>query len=317
MNFKLDWKRQPKDERDVKSTRHLKVSNVALPPKFELDRKIPIYDQGGLGSCTANSGCACYRYEYAQLKGDFKFEPSRLFLYYNTREIEGTESEDSGCYIRDVFKALNKKGLCEERFFPYIESTFADKPSNDAHSNGLKYQTLKYTAVDQVEATIKQTLLSGAAVSFGFDVYDSFMYGDWKEVMSFPKMSERILGGHAVTIFGWDDSKGFLIQNSWGEDWKVGGKFYMPFKFILDSKYADDFWCIDEIAVIDGSDPVPTPTPNPSLTVLDMVKVLFTEDLLLSENKDMIRHLAALLGCPLKGSLRSKIAKQLRDFVYG
>ena len=63
-----NWKKGPEDERDIPSTRHLRVEKVTLPAEFELDRKIPIYDQLALGSCTSNSGCACYRYEWAQKK---------------------------------------------------------------------------------------------------------------------------------------------------------------------------------------------------------------------------------------------------------
>lgn len=309
-NIILNWKRQPEDNRDFKSTRHL-TAPVELPSQFELDAQIPIYDQQDLGSCTANSGCACYRYEYKQLKGDFKFDPSRLYLYYNTREIEGWENEDSGAYIRDVFKALNKKGLCEEQYFPYVSADFAKKPTTVALENGQKYQTVKYAVVEQSEQAIKQTLLSGAAVSFGFDVYSSFMYGSWKEVSPIPTAGEQLLGGHAVTIIGYSDAKqAFLIQNSWGTDWKLNGKFWMPYSFVTNPSYADDFWCIETINVVSDN-----PTPQPE-NIKERVKSIFTESVILDASKSTIQHLASLVGCNLSGVFRSKIAKQLRDFLY-
>ena len=197
--YKLNWRPSPIDLRDFKSERHLKVAGEPLPSEFVLPIKVSVYDQGNLGSCTANAGCLCYKYEVLQLGKTV--EPSRLFLYYNTREIEGTVNEDSGAYIRDVFKALNKKGLCEEKYFPYIESTFKSRPSQEVYSNGLKYQTVRYTAVPKNLIQVKQTIYSGAAVEFGFLVYSSF-FSNWTDVMPRPKKGERIEGGHAVALIG-------------------------------------------------------------------------------------------------------------------
>lgn len=199
-NFKLNWKPSPKDERDFKSLRFL-ASPVKLPAEFELDRKIPVYNQGGIGSCTSNSACSCFRYEVAQITNNFEFEPSRLFQYYNTRKLQGWENEDSGGYIRDAFKAMNKWGLCFELLWPYQDTLQAlvKEPNKQAYENGSKNIAVKYARVDQNEIKIKQTLLSGAAVSFGFMVYSSF-YGSWSEttgMMPIPKKSEQLLGGHA------------------------------------------------------------------------------------------------------------------------
>ena len=47
-------------------------------PKVDLRSKIKImYDQGNIGSCTANALC------YAYVFNASTFSPSRLFLYYN------------------------------------------------------------------------------------------------------------------------------------------------------------------------------------------------------------------------------------------
>lgn len=261
--YKLNWKKQPVDHRDFKSLRHL-AAPVALPSEFKLDRDIPIYDQSDLGSCTANSACACFRYETAQIKNNFDFEPSRLFQYYNSRLLEGWENEDSGAYIRDAFKAMNKYGLALEKTWPYIINKFAIKPPAEAYTEGLKNVTVKYATVNQSESQIKQTLLSGAAISFGFNVYDSF-FGSWEHttgIMPIPKKTESLQGGHAVTIVGWSDAKKcFLIQNSWGENWGQKGLFWMPYSFLLDPNQADDFWCIEEVKINDGQVPVP-PTPS-------------------------------------------------------
>ena len=289
-----NWKKGPEDERDIPSTRHLRVEKVTLPAEFELDRKIPIYDQLALGSCTSNSGCACYRYEWAQKKNNFDFEPSRLFLYWNTRYLEGTTNEDSGAYIRDVFKALNKWGLAPEEDFPYVISTFTKKPTDLAFQNGLKNLVIKYTSVLPTETVIKQTLLSGAAISFGFNVYQSFEVGNWDSttgIMPIPKKGESLLGGHAVTITGWNDSKKcFKIQNSWGEEWGLGGYFWMPYSFLLNPSECDDFWCIDEIRIVDKN-------PEPEINWKEVAIKIFTSASDLHKcNEDTVVRLGILLG---------------------
>lgn len=297
-NFKLNWKKGPKDERDFKSTRHL-TSPKILPQEFELDRQIPIYNQFSIGSCTANSACSCFRYEVAQLQNNFDFEPSRLFQYYNSRLLQGWENEDSGAYIRDAFKSMNKYGLALEKTWPYVVEDFARKPSNEAYQEGLKNVTVKYATVPQTEQHLKETLVSGAAISFGFNVYQSF-YGSWHNttgMMPIPKKSERLLGGHAVTLIGFSDAKkAFLVQNSWGEDWGLKGKYWMPYSFVINSVECDDFWCIEEVKIDDQTMP-----PSPGTLDWNIVsKVLFkTDKELYAVKKPTLLRLGEALGLPV------------------
>lgn len=292
----LNWKRGPEDVRDFKSVRHL-AAPLELPTEFELDRKIPIENQLNIGSCVANSACSCFRYEVAQLTNNFDFNPSRLFEYYNARAIQGWENEDSGTFIRDGFKAMNKCGLAKESLWPYKTEDFAKKPTDAAYQDGLKSTTVKYAAVEQTEQRIKETLISGAAISFGFNVYDSF-FGSWANthgIMPIPKKSEYLQGGHAVLICGFSDSmKCFKIQNSWGTEWGIGGYFWMPYSFLLNKDECDDFWCIESIK-IEGQDPV---NPNPSEINWEIAsKILFkTAKELYAVKKPTILRLGAALG---------------------
>ena len=292
----LNWKKGPKDSRDFKSVRRLSAP-VELPDNFELDKQIPIYDQGNIGSCTSNSACSCFRYEVAQLAGNFDFNPSRLFQYYNTRKLQGWEGEDSGGYIRDAFKSMNKWGLAKEALWPYKDTVDAliKEPSANVYEDGLNAVAVKYAAVPQNERAIKETLLSGAAVSFGFNVYQSF-YGSWSNstgLMPVPKRGEELLGGHAVTIIGWKPGY-FLIQNSWGMNWGIGGKFWQPYSFVLNSNECDDFWCIEEVKIA-GTEPVP---PKPSEIDWNVVSgILFkTAKELYAVKKPTIIRLGLALG---------------------
>lgn len=258
MNRIYNWQKEPDDPRDHIVTRHLFMSN-AFPDVFELQPLIPVYDQGYIGSCVANSVSSCYRYEVAQLLGNFNFDPSRLFVYYNARLIDGNQNWDAGTWIRSGFKTMAKDGLAPEVDWPYDTSKVTTKPVQVAYTNGKKNIIVEYAKVPQSIDTIKQVLMSGAAISFGFNVYESFEQGNWwytTGIMPVPKSDENILGGHAVTIIGWDNQKqAFLIQNSWGKDWGLKGKFYMPYTFLV-SKECDDFWCINKIQISSDENPV-------------------------------------------------------------
>src|SRR5512133_3060968 len=99
-----------------------------LPKKVDLRSKMPkVYDQGQLGSCTANAIGAAF--EFGQVKQGLKdFMPSRLFIYYNERAMEGTIDTDSGAMIRDGMKSVAKRGAPKEDTWPYEIDRFRDKP---------------------------------------------------------------------------------------------------------------------------------------------------------------------------------------------
>jgi C1A family cysteine protease len=110
----------------------------ALPPYVDLRTQCPvIYDQGMLGSCTANAiGGAI---EFDRIKQSLPdFVPSRLFIYYNERVIEGTVEIDSGAMIRDGIKSVASEGACPEPEWPYDISMFAVRPSAEAYRDAAK-----------------------------------------------------------------------------------------------------------------------------------------------------------------------------------
>ena len=60
-----------------------------------------------------------------------------------------------------------------------------------------------------------------------------------------PDASEVALGGHAVMAAGYDDpSSRFLVRNSWGAGWGMGGYFTIPYAYLTNDDLANDFWTI-------------------------------------------------------------------------
>jgi C1A family cysteine protease len=219
-----------------------------LPPKKDLRTGLPaVYDQGQLGSCTANAIAGAVQFSQKQQKLQV-FTPSRLFIYYNERDMEGTANSDSGAMIRDGVKSVSKQGYCPETEWPYQIQNFANKPTPPCYSDGLKslvlgYQRLVSTNLNQ----LKGCIAAGFPFVFGFTVYDSFesqavaKSGD----VPMPGSGESVQGGHAVLAVGYDDStQRFAVRNSWGADWGVKGYCTMPYAYLTSANLADDFWTI-------------------------------------------------------------------------
>ena len=229
------------------------VVHVAkLPPKVDLRRKCPApYDQGQLGSCTANAIAGAIQFDRMKQKLKNNFIPSRLFIYYNERVIEGTVQSDSGAQIRDGIKSVAHDGDCPEKEWPYNIARFAAKPTAGCYKDALKYKALTYQRVVQTLSQLKGCLASGYPFVFGFTVYESFESDAVAKsgALPMPAPKEKVLGGHAVLAVGYDDSEQrFIVRNSWGKTWGLHGYFTMPYAYLTDNNLADDIWTIRVIA---------------------------------------------------------------------
>jgi hypothetical protein len=67
-----------------------------------------------------------------------------------------------------------------------------------------------------------------------------------------PSTNEQRLEGHAVAIVGYTE-KGFIIQNSWGEEWGSGGFALLPYEDYL--LHATDVWVAQLGVPIDVAEP--------------------------------------------------------------
>jgi C1A family cysteine protease len=244
------WTRDLPDHRD-----HLYAAPpaklAALPTSMDLRPQCPpVYDQGQLGSCTANAIAGAIQFNQMKQKLNPVFTPSRLFIYYNERAIEGTVASDSGAQIRDGVKSVGQQGDCPETEWPYDIAKFAQKPSPSCYTDARKYKVVTYQRVTQVASQIKGCLAAGYPFVFGFTVYQSFESPAVAQsgVLPMPQPGEPSIGGHAVMAVGYDDARqSVIVRNSWGNSWGQAGYFLMPYGYITDPNLANDFWQIQVV----------------------------------------------------------------------
>ena len=221
---------------------------ASLPPSVDLRSQCPqVYDQGQLGSCTANAIAAAMQFDEMKQQFPIIFQPSRLFIYYNEREIEGTVNSDSGAQIRDGIKSVAKLGDCPEEMWPYDISQFTQKPPKVCYVKARMYKAVSYQRLVQDLNQLKGCLASGYPFVCGITVYQSFESQQVAQTghASLPTADEQAIGGHAILVVGYDDAnQWFIIRNSWGDGWGMQGYFTIPYAYLLDSNLASDFWTI-------------------------------------------------------------------------
>ena len=154
--YKLNWKPSLLTSETTSFQKDLHLPPT-LPDKADINSLIPeVWDQGIEVRVFFMEQEMNVLYVSREQKREI--DPSRLFLYYITREFEGSLNEDSGAYVRDAFKMLNKVGVCKESTWPYSKDMFM-KPSDIAYKEatqtlGIQYHKLNNTSISELQSCI-------------------------------------------------------------------------------------------------------------------------------------------------------------------
>lgn len=241
---------------------------VDLEPEFT-----PCYDQMNLGSCVDNAIGALIERNLKLNSYKWQFRPSRLFLYYNARAIEGTIESDAGSTIADSVAAANVHGVCPELLadgsnpswlWPYIDDgvAFKTEPYPQCYKDAVLHKVLRDEIVNLDRNTVLNALFAHKPFAFGFTVHKSFLSPQMAEtgIMHAPgplDLFDSVVGGHAVVAIGYalnmpmgtQGIKDWVkVRNSWGCSWGIQGSFWMPLDQILcNSSISTDAHAIDLI----------------------------------------------------------------------
>lgn len=229
-------------------------TSVDLRPYFS-----PVENQGSLGSCTANAAAGVVEYYERRAFGNY-LDASRLFIYKATRDLLGWTG-DTGAFLRSTMGALALFGVPPEKYWPYVIAKFDMEPTAFLYAAAANYKATTYfrldppgTAPATLLARIKANVAAGLPSMYGFTVYSSISQAAATGAIPYPAPGEKVVGGHANVICGYDDGKviknnpsgptttgAFITRNSWGTGWGQLGYGFLPYEYVLKG-IATDFW---------------------------------------------------------------------------
>lgn len=256
MNNKgMGWRPDTPDHRDHLFVPHPQFGLISPPDEIDLRSGMPgVYDQGNIGSCTGNAIAAAIEFDLRK-NHQHEFVPSRLFIYYNERSMEGTTASDAGAEIRDGIKSVVSQGVCSESpaqgAWPYITNNVFTRPQAICYTAARRNLVTSYARVSQSVDHLRAAIAQGFPVCFGISVYESFQTQAvaTSGLVPMPSTREKLLGGHAILMCGYDNLKQrFLVRNSWGPEWGLHGYFWLPFDYAANPDLASDFWTINAVA---------------------------------------------------------------------
>ena len=233
----------PYDNRD-----YLYVRSSSSKLKSTVDLRTwasAVEDQLHLGSCVGQAIVGAFELMVNKSYPERFVDLSRLFVYYNARLLDNWVNEDVGAYVRDGVKSLAQWGVCSELLWPYIVDKFANTPSVESYLDAKNRIIKKYYRVKTLDDCL-YALSDDYPVVISMHVFNSFydLELPGRAVLSMPGEWEELIGGHAVTLVGYDiNKKQFITRNSFGPVWGDRGYFLMPFEYL--EKYTMDNWIFD------------------------------------------------------------------------
>lgn len=201
---------------------------VELPPSFFWD-KLPVRDQGSYGTCCGFAAAGVKDRQEARNYPSRGVTTSPLFVYEECKKLDGIPDQE-GTYPRVVMQVLKDMGVCRERTFPYsLMGKPLPTPAPTAYDEAKQFIIGAYAKVQTIDE-IKQAIATQGPVLAGVYVCSNFITAPGG-VISIP--SGSMLGGHAICLDGYDDSRNcFRFVNSWGVRWGDGGYGWIPYKLI-------------------------------------------------------------------------------------
>ena len=227
-------------------------------------------DQGKQGSCVgwATAYAARTLAEAKRLDVGSKsainqsaFSPSFVYNQIRRGDCEG------GSLPGDALELLATYGVAPLSDFPYSDKSCSLRPTSAVMSLAENYRIKDYKRLFNSHSSakhvaVRRSLADGHPVVIGMMVSNAFMRSQNRYVPA-PEdevdLAEGALGGHAMTVIGYDDAKfggAFELINSWGTGWGNGGFIWVTY---------DDF----NTFVMQGFEMIPPDPPKPP-AVVDM-----------------------------------------------
>ena len=219
-------------------------SAVDLSPYFP-----PIGDQGSYGTCVA--WATGYNHKsFLEAWDDnhrTSFSSSQMmsprYLFWSIPSSE-KGSDCNGTGFEPAYDVMISNGIANMATSPYTDlGDCSSSPSSSENSNAANHKIESYRQVDLDVTTLKQYLAQNRALTFGAKLGENFMAWNSSDVIY--DDTDTYHGQHAyhaMTLCGYDDSKGnngaFRVVNSWGTGWGDGGYIWVDYNFFVSGDFA-------------------------------------------------------------------------------
>ncbi len=239
----------------------LGVGLNALPPIVDLSADLPpVGSQGSLGSCVGWTLGYYYKTWQEQVERGWgvdapahQFSASWIYNQRNTKDC----SADEGMSLWNGMNVLQTLGAATLATFPYQVGDPCTQPPQAAHDEAWQYRIESFANVfagaGKADLNELKTLLaSGYPLAVAVPVYHPSFYlpSSTDPLVRRPGAGEKMFGGHAVLVVGYDDQIGGLkFVNSWGTRYGDNGFAYLSYDFV--SKDMWEAWTMtDHIAPV-------------------------------------------------------------------
>ena len=225
MNFIFNAKQPTQDNRDY-IFENVRIASYGTNNTCDYRNELlPVRNQGSQGTCYAQTA-ACVK-EWQEKKREY-FSPQFIYNnrdYWNNNKQDGEDiNEDYGMEGRDVMKILRKRGICEEKLYPYGKIEQVNDIDTSIIANAKKNIIIGYAKITTLQG-LKESLMDNGPCLIAFPVYNHSLE------MWIKGENDTLLGGHAMTVVGYNNQmEHFVIRNSWGEDWGDKGHTFYKFK---------------------------------------------------------------------------------------
>ncbi|GAB6145897.1 C1 family peptidase [Desulfocicer niacini] len=211
-----------KDTPDIRD-RMYEPALIQLKPELDNRDGAIILDQGMEGACTGFGLAAVINLLQTKRSGK-PFQASPRMLYEMAKKHDEWPGEDyDGSSCRGTIRGWKNMGVCGEDVWPYDQVDPGDltiERAKSARSITLGAYYRLRPEINDYHAALNET---------GAIYVSATVHKGWFE----PKIGKRSLavitpirtnnpGGHAFAIVGYN-RRGFIVQNSWGEDWGTKG----------------------------------------------------------------------------------------------
>ena len=187
---------------------------------------------------------------------------SAMYVYSQT-----CGGEDDGSYLSDDVAVETQQGDDEASDYRQGEADWWDLPTAQETVNARNWVLAAGSDIGTDRYSIEEAIANDEPVVLGIQATQAFennASGSYPDPNDYSDDDYTSLGGHAVTVVGYD-SGGVTVENSWGRYWDNGGYVHISWDWLEGTSQDSGEPDLDEaVAMVGMTDRAPAPTPTPT-----------------------------------------------------